>query len=94
MNIGRTEKMVYNIRNNSDKTGEEKLLDAIFDFGTYSLEEIIHFKRMFDPFDKHTQIIVGRPDARQRERVLDIFYDQDLKQYITILTTHNKLRDK
>lgn len=94
MNIGRTEKMVNDMRNNSGKTGEEKLLDAIFDFGTYSMEEIIHFKRMFDPFDRHTQIIVGRPDARQRERVLDIFYDKELGQYITILTTHNKLRTK
>lgn len=94
MNIGRTEKMVNDMRNNSGKTGEEKLLDAIFDFGTYSMEEIIHFKRMFDPFGQHTQIIVGRPDARQRERVLDIFYDKELGQYITILTTHNKLRTK
>lgn len=94
MNIGRTEKMVNDMKNNSGKTGEEKLLDAILDFGTYSMEEILHFKRMFDPFDKHTQIIVGRPDARQRERVLDIFYDSELRQYITILTTHNKLRTK
>ena len=94
MNIGRTEKMVHDMMSNSGKTGEEKLLDAIFDFGTYSMEEIIHFKRMFDPFDQHTQIIVGRPDARQRERVLDIFYDKELRQYITILTNHNKLRAK
>ena len=60
----------------------------------YTIDEVLHFKKMFDPFDKHTQIVIGKPDTRQRERVLDILYDSELGQYITILTTHNKLRNK
>lgn len=85
---------IEKINSNFNKDGITKLLDAIFDFGTYTLEEILRFKKMFDPFDKHTTIVIGKPDTRQRERVLDIFYDKDLEQYITVLTNHNKLRTK
>lgn len=82
------------IVNNHERKGIDKLLDEIFDFGTYSLDEILRFKKMFDPFNKHTTIIIGKPDCRQKERVLDIFYDKYIEQYITVLTNHNKLRTK
>ena len=82
------------IIDNPNKKGIDKLLEAIFQTDEYTIDEVLHFKKMFDPFDIHTQIIVGRPDARQRERVLDILYDGELGQYITILTNHNKLRNK
>lgn len=85
---------IEKINSNFNRDGITKLLDAIFDFGTYTLEEILRFKKMFDPFDKHTTIVIGKPDTRQRERVLDIFYDEGLEQYITVLTNHNKLRNK
>ena len=77
-----------------NKKGIDKLLEAIFQTDEYRIDEIIHFKKMFDPFDIHTQVIIGKPDTRQRERVLDIFYDKEAGQYITILTNHNKLRVK
>lgn len=82
------------IVNNHERKGIDKLLDEIFDFGTYSLDEILRFKKMFDPFNMHTTIIIGKPDCRQKEMVLDIFYDKYLEQYITVLTNHNKLRTK
>ena len=79
---------------NPNKKGIDKLLEAIFQTNEYRIDEIIHFKKMFDPYDIHTQIVIGKPDTRQRERVLDIFYDKEAGQYITILTNHNKLRAK
>ena len=79
---------------NPNKKGIDKLLEAIFQAGEYSIDEVLHFKKMFDPFDIHTQIVIGKPDTRQRERVLDILYDKEAGQYITILTNHNKLRNK
>ena len=80
------------IIDNPNKKGIDKLLEAIFQ--KYTIDEVLHFKKMFDPFDIHTQIIIGKPDTRQRERILDIMYDKELGQYITILTNHNKLRNK
>ena len=82
------------IIDNPNKKGIDKLLEAIFQTDEYTIDEVLHFKKMFDPFDIHTQIVIGKPDTRQRERVLDILYDKELGQYITILTTHNKLRNK
>ena len=82
------------IIDNPNKKGIDKLLEAIFQMDEYRVDEVLHFKKMFDPFDIHTQIIIGKPDTRQRERVLDILYDRELGQYITILTNHNKLRVK
>lgn len=79
---------------NPSKKGIDKLLEAIFQTDEYSVDEVLHFKKMFDPFDIHTQVVIGKPDTRQRERVLDILFDKELGQYITILTTHNKLRNK
>ena len=78
---------------NPNKKGIDKLFEAIFQSDEYTIDEILHFKKMFDPFDIHTQIVIGKP-SRQRERVLDILYDRELGQYITILTNHNKLRNK
>ena len=78
---------------NPNKKGIDKLFEAIFQSDEYTIDEILHFKKMFDPFDIHTQIVIGKP-SRQRERVLDILYDRELEQYITILTNHNKLRNK
>ena len=85
---------IEKIIDDSNKKGIDKLLEAIFQTDEYSIDEVLHFKKMFDPFDIHTQVVIGKPDTRQRERVLDIFYDKELGQYITILTTHNKLRNK
>ena len=82
------------IIDNPNKKGIDKLLEAIFQSDEYTIDEILHFKKMFDPFDIHTQLVIGKPDTRQRERVLDILYDRELEQYITILTNHNKLRNK
>ena len=82
------------IIDNPNKKGIDKLLEAIFQTGEYTIDEVLHFKKMFDPFDIHTQVVIGKPDTRQRERVLDILFDKELGQYITILTTHNKLRVK
>ena len=81
------------IIDNPNKKGIDKLLEAIFQTDEYRIDEILHFKKMFDPF-AYTQVVIGKPDTRQRERVLDIFYDKELGQYITILTNHNKLRNK
>ena len=81
------------IIDNPNKKGIDKLLEAIFQTDEYSIDEILYFKKMFDPFD-HTQIVIGKPDTRQRKRVLDILFDKELGQYITILTNHNKLRVK
>ena len=80
------------IIDNPNKKGIDKLLEAIFQ--KYTIDEVLHFKKMFDPYDIHTQIVIGKPDTRQRERILDIMYDKELGQYITILTNHNKLRNK
>ena len=86
---------IEKIIDNPNKKGIDKLLEAIFQTtDEYRVDEILHFKKMFDPFDIHTQIVIGKPDTRQRERVLDIFYDKELEQYITILTNHNKFRVK
>lgn len=82
------------IIDNPNKTGIDKLFEAIFQADEYRIDEILHFKKIFDPFDIHTQVVIGKPDTRQRERVLDIFFDKELGQYITILTNHNKLRNK
>lgn len=82
------------IMENPNKTGIDKLFEAIFQTDEYRIDEILHFKKIFDPFDIHTQVVIGKPDTRQRERVLDIFFDKELGQYITILTNHNKLRTK
>lgn len=82
------------IMENPNKKGIDKLLEAIFQTDEYTIDEILHFKKMFDPFNIHTQIVIGKPDTRQRERVLDIFFDKEAGQYITILTNHNKLRVK
>ena len=82
------------IIDNPNKKGIDKLLEAIFQTDEYTIDEVLHFKKMFDPFDIHTQVVIGKPDTRQRERVLDILYDGELGQYITILTNHNKLRVK
>ena len=82
------------IIDNPNKKGIDKLLEAIFQTDEYTIDEVLHFKKMFGPFDIHTQVVIGKPDTRQRERVLDILYDGELGQYITILTNHNKLRVK
>ena len=82
------------IIDNPNKKGIDKLLEAIFQTDEYRIDEILHFKKMFDPFDIHTQVVIGKLNTRQRERVLDILYDGQLEQYITILTNHNKLRNK
>ena len=95
--INRTEEKnerIDKIIDNPNKKGIDKLLEAIFQTDEYTIDEVLHFKKMFDPFDIHTQLIVGKPDSRQRERVLDILFDRELEQYITILTNHNKLRNK
>ena len=81
------------IIDNPNKKGIDKLLEAIFQTDEYSIEEVLFFKKMFDPFNI-TQVVIGKPDTRQRERVLDILFDKELGQYITILTNHNKLRVK
>ena len=81
------------IIDNPNKKGIDKLLEAIFQTDEYTIDEVLHFKKLFDPFDI-TQVVIGKPDTRQRERVLDILYDRELGQYITILTNHNKLRNK
>lgn len=62
----------------------EKLIDAIFDFGTYSLDELIYLKKIFDR-GNNTRIIIGRPTEKDKDRVLDIFYDKELCDYITII---------
>lgn len=82
------------IIDNPNKKGIDKLLEAICQADEYRIDEVLHLKKMFDPFDIHTQVVIGKPDTRQRERVLDIFFDKELGQYITILTNHNKLRNK
>ena len=90
----RIDKIIDKIIDNPNKKGIDKLLEAIFQTDEYTIDEVLHFKKMFDPFDIHTQVVIGKPDTRQRERVLDIFYDKEAGQYITILTNHNKLRVK
>ena len=87
-------KRIDKIIDNPNKNGIDKLLEAIFQTDEYTVDEVLHFKKMFDPFDIHTQVVIGKLDTRQRERVLDILFDKELQQYITILTTHNKLRNK
>ena len=82
------------IIDNPNKKGIDKLLEAIFQTDEYTIDEVLHFKKLFDPFDIHTQVVIGKPDTRQRERVLDILFDKELGQYIVILTNHNKLRNK
>ena len=82
------------IIDNPNKKGIDKLLEAIFQMDEYTIDQVLHFKKLFDPYDIHTQLVIGKPDTRQRERVLDIFYDKEREQYITILTNHNKLRVK
>ena len=81
------------IIDNPNKKGIDKLIEAIFQ-NEYTIDEVLHFKKLFDPFGIHTQVVIGKPDTRQRERVLDILFDKELGQYITILTNHNKLRNK
>ena len=85
---------IEKIINNSSKKGIDKLLEAIFQTDEYRIGEVLYFKKLFDPFDVHTQVVIGKPDTRQRERVLDIFFDKEIGQYITILTNHNKFRVK
>lgn len=79
---------------NPNKKGIDKLLEAIFQTDEYTIDEVLHFKKMFDPFDIHTQVVIGKPDTRQKKKILDIFFDKAAGQYITILTNHNKLRVK
>lgn len=71
---------------------KEELTESLKKSEYYSLDVLLKYKRMIDPFCS-TSIIIGRipVEYKDNDKVEGCFYDKEHQQWVTIINNEDKV---